>query len=307
MIEVNHLSKQYGNHLALNDVTFKVKEGEILGLLGPNGAGKTTTMRILTGFMPPTSGNATIAGFDIQKESMQARAQVGYMPEQIPIYPDMTVEGYVTFWAKARGLKKPKSRVLEVLEMVQLAERRKSLVRSLSKGMRQRLGLAQALVHDPKVVILDEPTIGIDPQQVIEVRDNIYALAETHTVIFSTHILSEAEKICDRVVILNQGEIIAQGTPEALRRKLQPWSHIFVEVSGADDKKIEKILNKVPGNNTVQPQVGGFSIRANDGSDIRKRLFDTLKDTNLTILEMRPVATTLEDIFLEVVGGEGQA
>ncbi|MBC7871179.1 MAG: ABC transporter ATP-binding protein [Chitinophagaceae bacterium] len=203
MIEVQNLTKRYGNYLAVDNISFEAQPGEILGLLGPNGAGKTTTMRVLTGFLPPNGGKISIAGFDVLTDSMQVRRQVGYMPERIPIYPDMTVEGYVTFWAKLRGVTRPRKRVAEVLEQVQLYDRRRSLVRNLSKGMRQRLGLAQALVHDPKVVILDEPTIGIDPQQVIEVRESVRQLGQNHTVLFSTHILSEAEQVCDRVIIID--------------------------------------------------------------------------------------------------------
>lgn len=302
MIEVKNLTKRYGTHLALDDVSFKVKEGEILGLLGPNGAGKTTTMRILTGFMPPTSGTATIGKYDIQLDSMQVREQVGYMPERVPIYPDMTVEGFITFWAKIRGVHKPKSKVDEILERVQLTDRRKSLIRNLSKGMRQRLGLAQALVHDPRVVILDEPTIGIDPQQVIEVRDTVRDLAKNHTVIFSTHILSEAEQVCDRVVILNHGQILAEGTPDKLRQQLQhSTQHIYVQVQGATSA-VEALLNNVTGVQSVEQQGSGFAVRAKQGVDVRPHISKRLLKEGLTLIEMRPVAMTLEDIFLDVVG-----
>lgn len=302
MIEVKNLTKRYGTHLALDDVSFKVKEGEILGLLGPNGAGKTTTMRILTGFMPPTSGTATIGKYDIQLDSMQVREQVGYMPERVPIYPDMTVEGFITFWAKIRGVHKPKSKVDEILERVQLTDRRKSLIRNLSKGMRQRLGLAQALVHDPRVVILDEPTIGIDPQQVIEVRDTVRDLAKNHTVIFSTHILSEAEQVCDRVVILNHGQILAEGTPDKLRQQLQhSTQHIYVQVQGATSA-VEALLNNVTGVQSVEQQGSGFAVRTKQGVDVRPHISKRLLKEGLTLIEMRPVAMTLEDIFLDVVG-----
>lgn len=233
MIEVQQLVKHYHGFTALKGITFTAQPGEILGLLGPNGAGKTTTMRILTGFMPPSEGSARIAGFDILTDSIEARRRVGYMPERVPIYPDMTVEGYVRFWAKLRGVKQPHDSVKSVLERFNLYDRRRHLVRTLSKGMRQRLGLAQALVHNPDVVILDEPTIGIDPQQVIEVRESVRALAQTHTVLFSTHILSEAEQVCDRVVILNRGEVVAQGQPDELRRQLYPGDHLYVEILGA--------------------------------------------------------------------------
>ncbi|MEQ8677607.1 MAG: ABC transporter ATP-binding protein [Aggregatilineales bacterium] len=286
----------------MDDISFKVKEGEILGLLGPNGAGKTTTMRILTGFMPPTSGTATIGEFDIQQESMQVRELVGYMPERVPTYPDMTVEGFITFWAKMRGVKKPIAKVEAILERVQLIDRRKSLIRNLSKGMRQRLGLAQALVHDPRVVILDEPTIGIDPQQVIEVRDTVRDLARDHTVIFSTHILSEAEQVCDRVVILNHGQILAEGTPDKLRQQLQRGAqHLFVQIEGSPNGT-EALLNSVTGVQSVEPLGLGFTVRAKPGVDVRAHIAKRIAKEGRTLLELRPVAMTLEDIFLDVVG-----
>ena len=233
MIEVSQLTKYYGNHLAVDHISFKAKSGEIVGLLGPNGAGKTTTMRMLTGFMPPSDGSAKLDGFDIIEELMEARRSVGYLPEHVPIYPDMTVRGYVTFWAKLRGVKQARPKVNSALERVQLLDRQNTLVRHLSKGLRQRLGLAQALVHDPPVIILDEPTIGIDPQQVIEVRETVRALKHGHTVLFSTHILSEAEQVCDRVLIMDRGRIVAQGKPADLRQKLQPGASLYVEVSAA--------------------------------------------------------------------------
>lgn len=303
MIEVKNLSKQYGNHLALDDISFKAKEGEILGLLGPNGAGKTTTMRILTGFIPPSGGSASIAGFDVQSESMQVREQVGYMPERIPIYPDMTVEGYVKFWANLRQTDNVRQRVTNVLERVQLDHRRKSLVRSLSKGMRQRLGLAQALVHDPKVIILDEPTIGIDPQQVIEVRESVQNLAKDHTVLFSTHILSEAEQVCDRVIILNQGQIVAQGKPDTLRQKLQQsGSYVYVEIEGAKDNKISTLLKSITGIESFEKQANGWAVHAKRGVDIRPHIFKKVHEAGYILLELRPVAVTLEDIFLDIIG-----
>lgn len=303
MIEVKNLSKIYGNHLALDDISFKAKEGEILGLLGPNGAGKTTTMRILTGFIPPSGGSATIAGFDVQSDSMRVREQVGYMPERIPIYPDMTVEGYVKFWANARQANNVRQRVTNVLERVQLDHRRKSLVRNLSKGMRQRLGLAQALVHDPKVIILDEPTIGIDPQQVIEVRESVHDLAKDHTVLFSTHILSEAEQVCDRVIILNQGQIVAQGKPDTLRQKLQQsGSYVYVEIEGAKDNKISTLLKSTTGVESFEKQAKGWAVRAKRGIDIRPNIFKKIQESGYTLLELRPVAVTLEDIFLDIIG-----
>lgn len=305
MIEVQDLTKRYGSHTALNGISFTAQKGEILGLLGPNGAGKTTTMRILTGFMPPSDGSAKVAGYDVVSDSFEVRKRVGYMPERVPLYLDMTVEEYITFWARLRGVNKPAKQSRSALEKVNLYSRRQSLVRNLSKGMRQRLGLAQALVHDPEVVILDEPTIGIDPQQVIDVRETVRALAQQHTVLFSTHILSEAEQVCDRVVILNRGQIVAEGGPDELRQKLQPGDYLYVAISGADDETIYKLLCGLPGAEAVERQSGGFTIRAQQGVDLRAHISDRVYKAGYKLIELRPVAMTLEDIFLDIVGRKG--
>jgi ABC-2 type transport system ATP-binding protein len=305
MIEVENLSKRYGTHVAVDSISFNAQPGEIVGLLGPNGAGKTTTMRILTGFMPPTSGHAKIAGYDVMENSFEVRKRVGYMPERVPIYPDMTVFEYVTFWAKIRGVTKSKAQVYAVLERVHLTDRRNTLIRNLSKGLKQRLGLAQALVHNPQVVILDEPTIGIDPQQVIEVRESVYQLGKEHTVLFSTHILSEAEQVCDRVVIIHKGHIVAEGRPDELRQKLQPGQHLFVLIGGADDHDTRTLLESLPGVEGIYPQGTGYSIRAQEGIDIRPYVFERVGQAGYQLLEMRPVAMTLEDIFLDIVGKGG--
>jgi ABC-2 type transport system ATP-binding protein len=304
MIEVEKLTKRYGVHLAVDAISFQAQPGEIVGLLGPNGAGKTTTMRILTGFMPPTSGTARIAGYDVLEDSLSVRKHVGYMPERVPVYPDMTVREYITFWAKLRDVRKPRPEVDRVLEHVQLTDRQNTLIRNLSKGLRQRLGLAQTLVHNPQVVILDEPTIGIDPQQVIEVRESVYQLGQDHTVLFSTHILSEAEQVCDRVVIIHHGRILAEGRPDELREKLQPGLHLFVMLGGAGENEARKILEAIPGVENVQPQGQGFSVRAQPQVDVRPYVSERVAAAGFTILEMRPVAMTLEDIFLDIVGRE---
>ncbi|MBK8025608.1 MAG: ABC transporter ATP-binding protein [Chloroflexi bacterium] len=236
MIEVKRLTKRFGDRLAVDSISFVAKPGEVVGLLGPNGAGKTTTMRMLTGFLPPTEGAAQIAGHDIVSDSLEARRNVGYLPERVPVYPDMTVREYVLFWARLRGRRDASSRADAVIERVNLGDRRNTLIRNLSKGMRQRLGFAQAMAHDPPVLILDEPTIGIDPQQVIEVRDTVRELGRTKTVLFSTHILSEADHVCDRVVILHKGRIVAQGKPNDLKRKLRPGAtleDVFLSIVGS--------------------------------------------------------------------------
>lgn len=301
MIQVENLCRRYGPHTALDGISFEAAPGEVVGLLGPNGAGKTTTMRILTGFMPPTSGRAVVAGFDVQTQSMQARAAVGYLPERVPLYPDMTVAGYVTFWAQMRGVRKAKAAAQQALEQVDLWSRRRSLVRSLSKGMRQRLGLAQALVHNPAVVILDEPTIGIDPQQVIDVRQTVRRLGAKHTVLFSTHILTEAEQVCDRVVILNQGRIVAQGTPSELRATLYAGDRLYVEVSKLNADTALKALKSATGVARVEPSGSGYLVYGQPNIDARPHISGKIASVGGLIVELRPIALTLEDIFLNLV------
>jgi ABC-2 type transport system ATP-binding protein len=302
MIEVRNLTKRYGTHLAVDHISFDAQPGEILGLLGPNGAGKTTTMRVLTGYMPPTEGHAKVAGYDVMTHSLEVRQRVGYLPERVPIYPDMTVREFVQFWANLRGVKKPNTQTDAMLERFHLTDRKNMLVRSLSKGLRQRLGLAQALVHNPEVVILDEPTIGIDPQQVIEVRNNVRQLAREHTVLFSTHILSEAEQVCDRVLIINKGHIVAAGKPDELRQQLQPGESLYVVASGGSPPALQHLLMSVNGVRAVEAQAEGFIVRGTAGADIRAALSGQITQAGYTLLELRPVAMTLEDIFLDIVG-----
>lgn len=237
MIEVDQLVRRYGERVAVDRISFRVAAGEIVGLLGPNGAGKTTTMRVLTGFLPPTSGRVAIAGHDVVRDSLAARAQVGYLPERIPVYPEMTVRGYVKFWARLRGVR-DNTLIDQALARVHLSDRASSLVRTLSKGMRQRIGFAQALVHQPSVIILDEPTIGIDPEQVIDVRQTVRELGTDHAVLFSTHILSEAEQVCDRIIIIHQGVTIAQGKLNDLRSAKESLEALYLRlVSEASEKE----------------------------------------------------------------------
>ncbi|MDZ4763853.1 MAG: ABC transporter ATP-binding protein [Chloroflexota bacterium] len=307
MIEVQNLTKIYGDYTAVDHISFSAKPGEVVGLLGPNGAGKTTTMRMLTGFMPPTDGRAQIAGHDISSDSMEARRAVGYLPERVPIYPDMTVSEYVTFWAQMRGLKHPRAQVDAALNRVQLYDRRRALIRNLSKGMRQRLGLAQALVHNPPVLILDEPTIGIDPQQVIEVRETVRALGADHTVLFSTHILSEVEQVCDRVLIINKGRIIASGKPSELRRQIEPDEHLYVAIAGANRATATGILRALSALASVESFGDGFTVRVKPNADGRGAIFDAVVKAGWRLSELRPVAATLEDIFLDIVGRDAKA
>ncbi len=300
MIEVQNLIKKYGDFTAVDRISFTAKKGEIVGLLGPNGAGKTTTMRILTGFMPPTAGTARIAGHDVTTDSLAARGAVGYLPERVPLYPDMTVEAYVSFWAQLRGVRRPKSQVEAVLKRVQLFDRRRTLIRNLSKGMRQRLGLAQALVHNPPVLILDEPTIGIDPQQVIEVREMVQEFGSAHTVLLSTHILSEAEQVCDRVLIINRGRIVAQGKPNQLRQQFESGEHLFVAMEGGDGDAAH-VLQNIAAVAAVTPVEGGFQVRIKPKQDGRGAIFDAAVRAGWRLTEIRPISGALEDVFLELV------
>lgn len=287
----------------MHDASFVAQQGEVVGLLGPNGAGKTTIMRMLTGYSPPTSGTAIIAGFDVTVDPLDAKEHVGYLPERVPLYPDMTVREYVSYWAELRGMnnrKQRRTRVDAVIETVQLTFKRDKLVRSLSKGMRQRLGLAQALVHNPEVLILDEPTIGIDPQQVIEVRETVRDLGRDHCVLFSTHILTEAEQVCDRLLIINQGRIIAQGTPDELRRRLQGIAGLYVEISG-EPTAVAAVLQGTPGIVDVQADGAGYQLQI-ESDAVRETLFDRVSTAGLRLTEMRTVSMTLEDIFLSLIG-----
>jgi ABC-2 type transport system ATP-binding protein len=301
MIQVDQLTKRYGAFTAVHKISFQAEEGEILGFLGPNGAGKTTTMRMLTGYMPPTEGRATVAGHDVFTESLEVRQCVGYLPETVPLYPDMTVKGYVKYIADLRGVAHAKDRTSDVLKTVGMYERRDSLIRSCSKGMRQRVGLAQAMVHDPQVLILDEPTIGLDPHQTLEVRDLVRELGKSHTLLFSTHILSEAEQVCDRVIIIEKGQIVAVDSPARLRERLQQGGRLYLRVAtNADEKTIHKTLKNVTGVQTIEPYTEGYIITASAGLDIRARLAAAVISAGWELLELRPLAMSLEDIFLEL-------
>jgi ABC-2 type transport system ATP-binding protein len=301
MIEVQHLTKRYGTVNAVNDISFTANKGEIVGLLGPNGAGKTTTMRVITGFMPPTEGTVKVCGFDVTEDSIEARRKVGYLPERVPVYPDMTVFGFVEFWAKLRGVSYKKAQVNEILEKLQLISRRDQLIRHLSKGLRQRVGLAQAMIHNPEVLILDEPTIGIDPQQVIEVRELVRSLKQEHTVLFSSHILSEVEQVCDRVVIINRGRVVGEGTTTSLSKSVAENQQVFVIIKGANDQTIIGKLSKIPNIKEIRVMDEGFVINAQTTEDIRPSISQVVAQEGWTLLEMRGVEISLEDIFLNLV------
>lgn len=300
MIEVENLVKRYGSVAAVNNISFTAQPGQVTGFLGPNGAGKTTTMRVLTGYAPPSGGTARVAGYDVFEESYQVRQHVGYLPETVPLYRDMTARGYLQYIGEIRGIKQRRDRALDVLDRVGLRKRAESPIRTLSKGMRQRVGLAAALMHDPEVLILDEPTIGLDPFQVLELRDLVAELGRDHTVMFSTHILSEAEQVCDRVVIINQGEIVAQGTPTELRNELERGQRVVLRIRGDMEGAIDLLLGL---NAVAEAVIERDMIVVTPRSpqvDPRPAATVTLIDAGYDVIEVRSAANNLEEIFLEL-------
>jgi ABC-2 type transport system ATP-binding protein len=300
MIRVAGLTKDYGSRRAIAGLNFEANQGEIVGFLGPNGAGKTTTMRILTGYMPPTEGSAVVAGFDVVEESLDVRRRVGYLPETVPLYTDMTSLEYLTFMADLRHLPDAEDRAYESLKTVGMEARAGSYISSLSKGMRQRIGLAQALIHGPEVLILDEPTIGLDPAQVVEVRNLIREMGRQRTVLLSTHILSEAQQICDRVLIINKGHIIAEDTPQNLQARLVGSERVAIRVRG-DADGLAKTVQKVKGVRSVHPQTdGAVEFQFAPGHDVRPAVAKAIVTGGYELLEMRPVGMSLEEIFLQL-------
>jgi ABC-2 type transport system ATP-binding protein len=304
MIRVSGLTKDYGIRRAIDSLTFEAEQGEILGFLGPNGAGKTTTMRILTGYMPPTEGEATVAGYDVVAESIEVRRRVGYLPETVPLYNDMTVFDYLKFMADLRHLPNGEDRVDETLDMVGLVDRAEGYIGNLSKGMRQRVGLAQALLHRPEVLILDEPTIGLDPGQVVDVRNTIREIGKERTVLLSTHILSEAQQLCDRVLIINKGKIVAEDTPANLQASLVGSERGMLRVRGEADDLVEAI-GKIKGITSVQPKEDGvLEFQFAPGQDVRANVARTTIEAGYDLLELRSIGMSLEDIFLQLTREE---
>jgi ABC-2 type transport system ATP-binding protein len=300
MIQVEGLTKDYGPRRAIENLSFHAEKGEIIGFLGPNGAGKTTTMRILAGFMPPTAGRARIAGFDVIEQSLEVRRRVGYMPESVPLYTDMTVFEYLKFMADLRHLPDAEDRVDDVLELVHMEGRSESYISSLSKGMRQRIGLAQALLHQPEVLILDEPTIGLDPAQVREVRHLIQEIGSERTVLLSTHILSEAQQICNRVLIINKGKIVAEDTPEQLQARLAGARRISLQVRG-DAGGLDDVIAKIQGVSLISEITDGrFELESLPGDDFRPEVARAIVNAGYDLLEMKSVGLSLEDIFLQL-------
>jgi len=304
MIRVSGLTKDYGARRAVDRVTFEAEQGEVLGFLGPNGAGKTTTMRILAGYMPPTEGEAIVAGYDVVTESLEVRRRVGYLPETIPLYTDMVVFDYLKFMADLRHLPNADDRVDDALEMVGLEDRASGYIGSLSKGMRQRVGLAQALLHKPEVLILDEPTIGLDPGQVVEVRELIREIGKERTVMLSTHILTEAQNICDRVLIINKGRIVAEDTPENLQARLVGSERVILRVRG-DSDGLPKIIAKIKGVQSAEPKPdGSVEFEFAPGQDVRPEVAKAVIKEGFDLLEMRLIGMSLEEIFLELTSSD---
>ncbi|ACB52989.1 ATP-binding protein of ABC transporter [Crocosphaera subtropica ATCC 51142] len=311
MIEVEHLSKIYGSTAAIEDVDFSVEKGEILGFLGPNGAGKTTTMRILSGYIPATTGTAKIAGYDVHENSLAVRRNIGYLPETPPLYPDMTVEGFLKFVARIKGVPSGDrhSRVNWSMERCQLEDKRKVLIRKLSKGYKQRVGIAQAIVHDPPVIILDEPTVGLDPKQIIEVRNLIKSLAGEHTILLSTHILPEVSMTCDRVTIINSGKVVATDTPDHLMSHLTAKGGYEIEIEG-DIFSLEPLLRNLPGITQLEIKSNSQTKRhvllltTDSNQEIGKDIAALIVNQGLGLHEMKRTRATLEDVFLNLITEE---
>ncbi|HEY0580711.1 MAG TPA: ATP-binding cassette domain-containing protein [Chloroflexota bacterium] len=315
MIRVEHLTKNYGPRVAVADITFDVQKGEVLGFLGPNGAGKTTTMRMLTGYLPPSGGRAEVAGFDVATNSLQARANIGYLPENTPLYPDMSVRSYLDFMGKIKGVKDRRREVDRSMEKANIAHRASDQIGKLSKGLRQRVGLAQALLGDPPVLILDEPTSGLDPKQIIETRHLIKSLGGEHTVILSTHILPEVAATCSRIVIISNGRVVAEDTPENLDRRLKGAESIALTVRGPREQ-ITSALEGVPHVISVQAETDGhaphaglanFTVQSEVGADIREALAKAIVGGGFGLMELRPAHLSLEEIFLQLTTSEGHA
>ena len=310
MIEVQHLTKRYGRVTAVEDVSFRVERGEILGFLGPNGAGKTTTMRILTGYMPATEGKAVVAGFDVFDQPIEAKRRTGYLPETPPLYPDMTVVEYLSFVAKIKGVPTAgrRDRIRAVMDRTRIADMADRQCSKLSKGYRQRVGLAQAIIHNPDVLIMDEPTAGLDPKQIIETRQLIKELAGDHTIILSTHILPEVSQTCQRVVIINKGHVVAVDTPDNLTARLRGSETMYVQVDagGAD---AAGALRRVPGVTRVaesdrKAATIGYEVESARGQDIRRELARSVVSNGWGLLELRPMRMSLEEIFLSLTTEE---
>ena len=313
MIEIQNVSKRYGNKLAVNDVSFTIKKGEILGFLGRNGAVKSTTMNIVTGYISASSGRVLLDGHDILEEPREVKRRIGYLPEMPPLYMDMTVDEYLKFVCAIKDVKPSyvKSHLDDITELIRITDVRKRLIKNLSKGYKQRVGMAQALVGNPEVVIMDEPTVGLDPKQIIEIRKLIKQLGEDHTIVLSSHILHEVADVCERVVIINQGKIVAQDTLDNLTKNISDTSRFRLRIAGAE-RDVYKAIRDIPGTRSVdemgckEPDSYDFLVEADRGADIRRPLFNQMAKMGCPILMLRPMDIELEDIFLQLTTDKGE-
>ena len=306
MIEVKNLTKSFGDKIAVNNISFKVSEGEVLGFLGPNGAGKSTTMNILAGYLSSNEGQALINGIDILDDPIAAKKNIGYLPEHPPLYLDMTVKAYLDFIYDLKKVKLPrKSHIAEICEVVKITELYNRLIKNLSKGYRQRVGLAQAIIGNPKVLILDEPTVGLDPKQIIEIRSLIKRLGENHTVILSSHILPEVQAVCDKIIVINKGNVVANDTSDNLAHNLSSDHRLNVRIDGPE-KEVEKLLKTIPGMVDVNPTrmvekgVYEYVLESHEDVDIRREMFKRLSSRNWPIMGLKSSELTLEEIFLKL-------
>lgn len=311
MIEVENISKRYGHNAALDNVSFTINEGEILGFLGPNGAGKSTTMNIITGYISATEGTVKVDGLDILENPNEAKAKIGYLPELPPLYQDMTVEEYLRFVCQIKKVERAsqKKHIEEIMDIIKISDVKNRLIKNLSKGYKQRVGLAQAIVGNPDVLILDEPTVGLDPKQIIEIRNLIKELGKKHTIMLSSHILSEVSAVCDRVIIINKGKIVASGTPDELSNKLSYSNRLALRVKG-NENSIIKLVKECDGVETVESKGSlengtvDILVEAQKDRDIREPLFNAFSNAGLPILMMKSVDLTLEEVFLQVTTPE---
>ena len=306
MINAVGITKYYGINKAVEDLTFNAEKGEVLGFLGPNGAGKTTTMRILTGYLPPDAGKVTIGGYDVIEDSLSVRKLVGYLPETVPLYSDMRVAEYLKFMAQLHNVENVNEKVNSILDKVGMSERANSFIYKLSKGMRQRVGLAQALVHDPQVLILDEPTIGLDPAQIKDVRELIVEIGKSHTVLLSTHMLSEAQQICDRVLIINKGQIVAEDSPERLRSRLKGAQKVTINVEGSAEKA-KRVLSGIIGKcNPIVVSSNSLQFENPADDDLRPTVVKALVEKDINLYEIYAEAYNLEEIFLQLTRDDAE-
>ena len=310
MIEVKNVTKKYGKFVAIDNISFTINEGEIVGLLGPNGAGKSTTMNMLTGFIDQTEGEIIIDGYDMLKKPKKAKKEIGYMPEGVPLYTDLTVKEFVTYMAELKKVDKKtrKEKIQKIIEQTGLKDVEKKLIKNLSRGYKQRVSMAGALVGEPKILILDEPTVGLDPKQITEIRNLIKELGKTHTIILSSHILSEVSQVCSKDIIINKGKLVAIDTPENLENKVSNKNCIYITVEDPDDK-MEEVKDKIKGIKSIElvekneDGTKQYMIESKENIDLRKILFTELAKENITIFEMKKADSTLEDAFMKIIEG----